>query len=182
MKYGFLMLFFLAAMQPAIGQSNTTNDLQKKYDETMTLFFYKNTLRMINQQENKEFDEMIQNIEKMEFILVDRNKSNFGKAEYKELIGEYQKERFESIVTSRIEGRNFDVFLRDAKGSKPGTVVLVSDSSNLYILDIVGTIDISKVGSLFNKLGVNEDVSTRIRRFVDPESDTTRRRRRSSPH
>lgn len=178
MKKILLAILLLSVMLPACGQSKTTLALEEKYDASMTLFFYKNTLRMLNQTENAEFDELIQNIEKMKFLLVDKNKGKFGKAEYRTLVDEYKKESFEMIVTSRIDGRNFDVYLRDDKRVKPGTVVLVNDSTSLYVLDIVGTIDVSKAGSLFDTIGGSSDIGSKIRRFTDPESDTVKRRNR----
>jgi hypothetical protein len=155
-------------------QSKTTLGLEEKYEGSLTLFFYKNTLRMLNQKEDKEFDQLIEKIEKMKFLLVSKENGRLGSREYGTLVAEYEKESFEPIVTSRIEGRNFDIYLRDSKGEKPGTVVLVNDSSNLYVLDIVGTIDVSKAGSLFNTIGGSTDIGERIKRFTDRESDSVR--------
>ena len=85
-------------------QSKTTEALQKQFDSTLSLYFYKNTLRMLNQTENKEFDEMIKDIEKMKFLMVDKSTKNFGANEYKKLMKDYQEENYESIMTSRYEG------------------------------------------------------------------------------
>lgn len=178
MKKIFLAFLLLTAVLPATGQSKTTRSLEEKYDASLTLFFYKNTLRMLNQQETREFDELIQDVEKMKFLMLDKSSVNFNPTEYRKLIAEYQNESFEPIVTSRIDGRNFDVYLRDTKGSKPGTVVLVNDSSSLFILDIVGKIDVSKAGALFNAIDKSTDIGKRIRGFTEGQSDTTRRRGR----
>ena len=43
-------------------QARTTEALQKQFESSLSLYFYKNTLRMLNQTENKEFDEMIKRI------------------------------------------------------------------------------------------------------------------------
>lgn len=159
-------------------QSNTTRALQEKYEGSFSAFFYKNTLRMLNQSDNPEFDQLVENIEKMKFLLVSKDKGKFGPGEYRSLVSEYKKESFEPIVTSRIEGRNFDIYLRDAKGTKPGTVVLVNDSSSLYVLDIVGTIDVSKAGALFDTIGSSTDLGERIKQFTDRASggDSTRKK------
>lgn len=178
MKQILFILCLMAAAGPALSQSQTTLALEKKYEGSLTLFFYKNTLRMLNQQESPEFDQMIDNIEKMKFLMVDKGKTNFGKNEYSKLVGAYQKEAFEAIVTSRIDGRNMDVYLRDAKGSKPGTVVLVNDSSSLFVLDIVGTIDVTKAGALFNTIDGSTDIGKRIKDFTEHKNDTARSRRK----
>ncbi len=178
MKKVVVFLLLLATTTMAQAQSKTTLALEERYEGSLTLFFYKNTLRMLNQSEDPEFDQLIRNIEKMKFLLVNKDNGRLGPREYRSLIGEYQKESFEPIVTSRIEGRNFDVYLRDAKGAKPGTVVLVNDSSSLYVLDIVGTIDVSKAGALFNTIDGSTDIGEKIKRFTDRESDSVRTKKK----
>src|SRR6266513_6404650 len=92
----FFLLFAFAATQ---AQTNTTQELDKKY-EGLSLYFYKNTLRMLNQTDNKEFDELIKDIEKMKFLMINKSKSSFADAEYKKLKNGYQSESYEEMMTS----------------------------------------------------------------------------------
>jgi Domain of unknown function (DUF4252) len=179
MKRIALLVLLLAFGFTAQAQSKTTEALQKRFEGSLALYFYKNTLRMLNQQENKEFDQLIENIEKMKFLMVDKAQGGFDKKDYSKLISDYQDEAYEAIVTSRMDGRNFDVYLRDAKGSKAGTVVLVNDSSSLYVLDIVGTIDVSKVGALFSTIDNNTDIGKRIRSFTNQKEDSVGKKKKS---
>jgi len=147
-------------------QAKTTDALQKQFDGSLSLYFYKNTLRMLNQSDNKEFDELIRNIEKLKFLMIDKTDKGFVVGDYKKLAKDYQGESYESIMSSRHEGRNFDVYFKDVKGSTPGTVVIVNDSTSLFILDIVGKIDVSKVGTLFSAIDESTDIGSRIKNFV----------------
>lgn len=174
-----MLLFALAGS--ALAQSQTTRDLEEKFGGVQA-FFYKNTLRMINQKEDEAFDELIRNIEKMKFLMVSKTGEGAKPIDYPALLARYKKESFEPIVSSRIEGRNFDVYLRDADGSKPGTVVLINDSTNLYVLDIVGTIDVSKAGTLLNALEGSTDISRLIRDFSDDKGENRERRRKKDIH
>lgn len=122
---------------------------------------------MLNQSENKEFDEMIRNIEKLKFLMVDKSTKNFSTNEYIKLKKDYQDEKYESIITSRYEGKNFDVYIKDAKGSTPGTVVLVNDSTSLFVLDMIGTIDVTKVGTLFSTIDGSTDIGSKIKDFMN---------------
>src|SRR5258708_1068574 len=126
-----IALFIFVCLLPSalLAQTKTTDELQKKFKDGFTLFFYKNTLRMFNQTDSKEFDEMIKNIEKMKFLMVDKSKDSFGPAEYKKLKGGYASEAYEEIMTSRFDGKTFDIYLKDKKGSSLGTVVLFTDST-----------------------------------------------------
>ena len=148
-------------------QARTTEALQKQFESSLSLYFYKNTLRMLNQTENKEFDELIKDIEKMKFLMVDKGSNSFGAMEYKKLMKDYQSESYESIMTSRFNGKNFDIYVKDTKGSTPCTVVLVNDSTNLFVLDMIGTVDVSKVGTLFSTIDESTDIGNRIKSFMN---------------
>ncbi len=69
-------------------------------------------------------------------------------------------------MSSRLEGRNFDVFLKEKNGETQGMIVTVNDSSMLYVLDIVGSIALNKVGSLFNAIDGSSDVTEKIREMT----------------
>src|SRR5688572_32378740 len=115
-------LLIIATVFTFIGvsaQSKTTEALQKKYNASKALFFYNNTLRMINQTEDKAFDELIKDIEKMKFLMVDKPDS-FTSADYKKITSEYKGESFEEIMTSRYQGKNLDVFLKESGGKTKG--------------------------------------------------------------
>ena len=165
MKRNYLLIACLFVSGALCAQSKTTEKLQQKYDGSLTLFFYNNTLRMINQSENKEFDEMIKDIEKMKFLMIDKPAA-FKSTDYKKIVSGYKGEAFEEIMTSRYQGKNFDVYLKESGGKTKGMVVLVNDSLSLYVLDIVGSVALDKVTSLYKAFGETEDIQKQIEKFT----------------
>lgn len=161
-----VLVFAVFVCFGASAQSKTTESLHKKYNDALSLFFYNNTLRMLNQNDDKDFDELIKDVEKMKFLMIDKT-ANFGSADYKKLTAGYKGEAFEEIMTSRYEGKNFDVYLKEKSGKTLGMVVLVNDSASLYVLDIVGSIALDKVTSLYNTLDQSSDVSKKIKNFAN---------------
>jgi hypothetical protein len=157
----------LFCLLPLIGfsQTKTTVDLDKKYDG-LSLYFYKNTLRMLNQKDDKEFDELIKDIEKMRFVMINKAKSKFEKQEYGQLKKNYQAEKYEEVMSGRFDGRQFDVLLRETNGNVKGTVILASDSASLYVLDILGKVALNKVSSLFNTLDNSTDIGGKVKDFM----------------
>ena len=147
MRY-ILMLLIVLFSVVAQAQTRTTENLQKKYNDSFALFFYSNTLRMVNVSEDKEFDELIKDIEKMKFLMI--KKTDFENSDYKKLIADYKSEAFEEMMTSRHEGKNFDVYMRDGKSK--GMIVTVNDDENLFVLDIVGSFPLNKVTKLFSTI------------------------------
>jgi len=164
MRYTILVVL-MALTVTVRAQSKTTEKLHKKYNEALSLFFYNNTLRMINQTDDKEFDELIKDIEKMKFLMI--KKENFGTTDYQKLIGDYKSESFEEMMTSRHEGKNFDVYMKDGKSR--GMIVAVNDSENLYVLDIVGTIPLNKVTKFFSTIDESTEIGKRIQDFAKHE-------------
>ncbi|HTH57957.1 MAG TPA: DUF4252 domain-containing protein [Cyclobacteriaceae bacterium] len=165
-----LLAFIFCASVSAFAQSSTTTDLDKKY-EGLSLYFYKNTLKMFNQQDNKEFDEMVKDIDKMKFLLIDKNKSAFAPADYKKLLKGYQSEKYEEMMTSRYKGKNLDVYIRQEGNQVKGTIILVNDSTNLYVLDILGRIALDKATALFKSLDESSDITQKIKNFATGGDD-----------
>lgn len=159
----FLISFFSTA---ALSQTKTTEDLDKRFEDGLSLYFYKNTLRMLNQTDSKEFDELIKDIEKMKFLMIDKTKEKFGSADYKKLLSGYKGESYEEMVTSRFQGKNFGVYIKEKSGDVKGTVILASDSTNLYVLDIVGKIAINKATDLFKTIDESTDIGGKIKDFM----------------
>ena len=126
MKYTILFIFLAAFTFSAQAQSETTEKLHKKYSESLAFFFYNNTLRMINQKDDKDFDALIKDIEKMKFLMI--KKEGFAKADYQKLVSSYKAESFEEMMSSRHDGKNFDVYMKDGKAK--GMIVTVNDDEN----------------------------------------------------
>ena len=160
---GVVLLLVLSV--PAWAQTKTTEALQKQHSDALAFYFYNNTLRMLNQKEDPDFDELIKDIEKMKFLVIEKDQ-NFATADYKKIISNYKAEAFEEIMTSRLDGKNFDVFLKEKDGKTQGMIVTVNDSSTLYVLDIVGSIALNKVTSLFNTIDGSSDIAEKIREMA----------------
>ena len=154
-----IVLFFAVIATSTFAQSKTTQSLQDQNKDAFSLYFYQNTLRMLNQTEDKEFDELIKDIDKMKFLMIKKN-ADFGTADYKKLVSSYHKESFEAIMTSRYEGKTLDIYLKE--GKTKGMVVLVNDSTDLFVLDIVGQIALNKVTKLYSVLDESQDITSLI--------------------
>lgn len=175
MKKLYILLTVLFVTTAVLAQSKTTEALHTKYSESLSLFFYNNTLRMLNQNNDKAFDELIKDIEKMKFLMIDKSKA-FGNADYKKLTASYKGESFEEIMSSRYQGKNFDVYLKESGGKTKGMVVLVNDSTSLYVLDIVGSIALDKVTSLYSTLDKSSDIGEQIKKFTSRNEKAEKRK------
>lgn len=160
-----IIAFLMSCAVLAGAQSKTTEALEKKYD-AMAFFFYNNTLRMLNQQEDKAFDELIKDIEKMKFLMIKKTGEDLTAAGYKKVKSDYKSEAFEEIMTSRVDGKNFDIFIREKDNKTKAMLVLVNDEKNLYVLDIVGSIALNKVTELYKTIDSSSDIGQKIKAFA----------------
>jgi hypothetical protein len=165
MKRPLAMMILLLSTFVGLAQTQTTEKLSKQYGGSLNLYFYKNTLRMLNQKEDKDFDELIKDIEKMRFLMIDKE-SSFSAADYQKFLAGYRSERYEEMLTSRVDGKNVDVYIREEGGDVKGTIILVNDSSSLYVLDILGKVALNKAASLFNALDESTDIGKKIKEFT----------------
>jgi hypothetical protein len=158
-----IVLLFVLATIAVYGQSKTTEALQKKYPDSRAFFFYNNTLRMINQNEDKEFDEIIKDIEKMKFLMIKKTESGFS---YNEIVKDYKAENFEEVMTSRYKGKNFDVFIKEKDGKTSAMLVLINDDENLFSLDILGSIALDKITKFYSEMDESSDIGRKIEQFI----------------
>lgn len=168
MKKLVLIFTLLVVGGLANGQSKTTNSLQEDFDGAYGAFFYHNTLRMLNQKEDPEFDELIKDIEKVKLLMINKDAKQF---DYTRVVGEYKKEAFEEAMTSRHQGKSFDVFVKDNDGKTKGMLVLINDDQTFYVLDIVGSIALNKITKLYSVLEESSDIGKQIKEFGKADED-----------
>ena len=178
MKSNQIFIAILIIIWPvlAIGQSKTTEALQKKHSDATSFYFYNNTLRMLNQKEDPAFDELIKDIEKMKFLMIKKTSDTFDGTTYKKLVGEYKSESYQEMMTSRFDGKNFDIFMKEGTGK--GMLVLINDEENLFVLDIIGTVALNQVTKLYTTLDESADIGKKIRAFTHGDDDEKKEKKK----
>lgn len=108
--------------------------------------------------------------------MIRKEESKFGNNDYKKLIADYKAEAFQEVMTSRHEGKNFDVYLKEKEGKTKGMLVLINDAQNLYVLDILGRIALDKVTKLYSTLDESTDIGSKIKAFAGGDDDDDEKR------
>ena len=157
MKKLILLLVF-ALPATLFAQSETTDRFHKKNDDATALFFYRNSLRMLNMNDNPQVEELIRDIEKMKFLRVSKSESGFDKAQYRSLVDEYHEEQFEDLMTMRSDGTNFNVFIKEKDKITKGLVILLDSEDDFAILDIKGAVPLNRVAELVKYVQSTDDL------------------------
>lgn len=161
-----IALLFVTSV--CFSQTQTTNKLSDAYS-SRTFFLYNNTLRMVNQGGDKDFDELIKDIEKMKVVWVNKKEKSFGAEQYKKLVADYKAEKFEEIMNTRYEGKSFNAYIKEKDGDTKGVVVTVDDGENVYVMDIVGKVAINKITSLFSSLDKDSEIGGKIKNLINKQ-------------
>lgn len=145
----------------SFSQSKTTEAIEKKYGGRV-FFFYHNTLRALNQKEDPAIDALIENVEKLKVLLIDKADR---KIDHRQILADYTADDFESAMNTRADGKTFDILLKGEKETE-GMVVVVNDASTLFVLDIVGSIALEHTTKLFKTLQESEDITNQLKSFM----------------
>jgi len=147
-----ILLILIGLPMVAGAQSNTTRSLQDKYDDAFGLFFYNNTLEMLNQGDDEDFAELIKDIDKMKFLRISKKENNITADDIAELITEYKDEDFEDLMTMRHEGMNVNIYIQEEDGVTTGLVFLMTDDESLSVLDVNGKVPMNQLANLISKV------------------------------
>ena len=145
-------LLLLTIFSSSFAQSRTTQEFHKDHEDAFVLFFYSNTLKMLNQDDNPEFEELIRDIEKMKFVRVNKSDAGLDKDDYNELVEDFYDDDFEDLMNMRHEGMNVNAYIQEDDGVTTGIVMLMDDDESISILDIKGAVPLSKMASLLSKV------------------------------
>lgn len=147
-----IILTLLVAPLFANGQSKTTKSLEEKYENAFGLFFYNNTLNMLNQTDDEEFAELIKDIDKMKFLRISRKENKITQDQITEMIADYQDEDFEDLMTMRHEGMNVQVYIQENDKVTTGLVFIMTDDESLSILDVKGAVPMNQLANLISRV------------------------------
>ncbi|MGK7390532.1 MAG: DUF4252 domain-containing protein [Candidatus Cyclobacteriaceae bacterium M2_1C_046] len=147
-----VIVLLIAITGPAYAQSRTTQELHEKYEDSFYMFFYKNTLKMLNQDDNEEFAALIEDIEKMKFLRIDKEKHKFDRKAIRGLMQQYQDDEFEELMSMRDKDADIKVYIKEKDQITHGLVMLINETDNLAILDIKGAVPLNKLASLYDKV------------------------------
>jgi hypothetical protein len=125
---------------------------------------------MINQTDSKEFDDLIKDIDKLKILIIDKS-VNYSASNFKKLSSNYKQDGFEEIMTSRVEGRSFDVYLKEKNNKTLGTVVLVNDVDKLYVLDVVGSVPMQKIPEFFKQINNSTELQNVIKEIAGSKNE-----------
>ena len=143
MKYRFL-IFFIFLSSSCFAQSSVVSDFKENHNTALSLYFYPSTLRMINIERNKEYDEMIREIKKARFFKMDSG--SVSKSDLSKFEKELANEGFEEVMF--IKNKDADIRVWGLEKRNPELVIISKSDDELMLLVINGMLNIAKIPKL----------------------------------
>jgi hypothetical protein len=117
-------------------QSKTVARFLEKHTPSTSLYFYPSTLRMINRENNPDYQRLVRNIEKLSFLTFEKKSANLSSSDFQKLKNELASEKFEELFTMDDKGNHIYVY---ALGNDPEAYISVVESdSSLMLFDMQG--------------------------------------------
>ena len=146
---GVLTLMAVLLAMTATAQSQTVKRLHSQYEGAFHLFFYKNSLRMLDVGEIPSFNELVKNIDKAKWLSIDKSKHAFTKENLKKVTNEYLEETFETLLKFRQDGTDLHVMIKEVDGEAEGLALLVDEKTRFSVLDVVGSASVEQIVALY---------------------------------
>ena len=142
-KYFHILFISTCFITTSWGQSQSVKDFRDHHKTEQTLFFYPSTLRMINLDKDPDFYQLVQHVNKLQFLTFDKKENPVEAEAIQKLRKDIQKENYEELLTMDNKGNNIHIYgLGDANEDMVG---VIDNSQTLTLLDLDGYVDMTSL-------------------------------------
>ena len=148
----------------SFAQSKTVSQFIEKHEPSASFYLYPSTLRMINQENNPDYQRMVRHIKKVSFLTYEKGSQSISKNSLISLQKELAGEQYEELMSFRDTGNQVYIY---AKGENPEAYVsLVDNDETLMLFDMQGAphlpslmklvqsdFDFTKISEMANMVG-----------------------------
>jgi hypothetical protein len=135
----------------SFAQNSAVTDFKDRHATALSLYFYPSTLRMVNLDRSKDFDNMIRDIRKARFFKMDSGAVT--PHDLQKFTGELSAQGFEEIMF--IKNRQMDVQVWALEKRNPEIIIISKSEEDLLLLEVIGMINIAKIPGLIENFRQN---------------------------
>lgn len=149
MKIKLTLLFtFVLACSSIFGQSKVVKEFEENA-EGYKFFAYQSMLRMINQDQNPEFNKLIRDLDHLRVVTTDSTGTE-AMASFTRLDNSIKGEGFEEILTFDNKEYKCHVYELESKSKKSTWVATFFMHGRAGLLEMVGSLDVRYLSALAN--------------------------------
>ena len=148
-----LIAILVLALLPCytLAQSKVMRNLSEEFPDGRVFMFYHSSLRMLNVEDDPDFDRMIRDIEKIKVLMIEKEESFESEKVLSEIKDGLEDEEFEELMAVKSKDYNIGVYILEDDESE-GFFLLMNEDDNLIAIDLVGSMPIGDIGQLVDKI------------------------------
>ncbi len=150
MRKTFLFIFLIISFS-SFAQNCAVTDFRDRHATALSLYFYPSTLRMLNLDRSKDFDDMIRDIRKARFFKMDSGAVT--PHDLQKFTGELSTQGFEEVMF--IKNKQMDLQVWALEKKHPEVIVISKSEEDVMLLEVIGMINIAKIPGLVEKFRQN---------------------------
>lgn len=136
MKTLLIATLTLLLSMPVFAQSKTVSQFVKKHEPSASFYLYPSTLRMINRENNPDYERLVRHIEKVSFLTYQKGAKSAETNQVNKLQKQLADEQYQELMSFNDAGNQVYFY---ARGDKPEAYVsLVDNDESLMLLDMQG--------------------------------------------
>jgi hypothetical protein len=151
------ILFLLASPLFSIAQSKVMRELSDEHPDSFVLMFYHSSLNMLNIDDDPDFAKMIQDIEKIKLLRINKEVDNFTETSLADLKGSLSNRGFEELMVVKNKDMDIGVYINEDDGDVEGFFLLMDEEEDFTAIDVLGNMPVGDIGQLVDKIKQAKD-------------------------
>jgi len=128
-------------------QSDIVKRMIDKYPEAPSFYFYQSTLRALNVENAKEFNDIIKGIDKLSIVKIDKTSVQLQSSQLATLSQSVVKEGYFEMMSIAGPDMNF-AWYSNTEDNPDNLIALMESKDQLLVLKLDGKVDLAKIYSL----------------------------------
>lgn len=146
--YITLSLFVLSCSNNYNEFSATTQQFQDSVKGELALCFYPSTIRMLNLDNDSVFNDLISDIKKLKIVTYNKRSDSTKTIDISILTPKIRNEGYVDLLQFKQSNRDIRVFLLKKNDEPKKLYGIISDSSQIILIDLVGKIPLKNLTAL----------------------------------
>lgn len=128
--------------------SKVTQQFQDSVKNEQTYCLYNSTLKSLNLNNDNTFNQFVDNIKKVKVVSYNKSSDSTKKIDVKKLSDDIKSENYTELFRLRQKQKDIRVFILKKGEETKKLYGIVSDSSQIILIDLVGNIPLNKISAL----------------------------------
>jgi hypothetical protein len=161
---GFVIFLSLMGCRNNYNQfSSVTEDFQNSVKDKTTLCFYPSTIRMLNFKNDTALNKVFRDIKKIKVVRYNRSSDTTKTINANEWATKIREDKYVDLLRFKQDDRDVMIFLLKHNDDPKKFYGIISDSSQILIIDLVGKIHMKYISQIasgdFNLSGFNSVIN-----------------------